>query len=98
MSGRRFVRAAAAGVGRSAMYGGGGGQISVRRRWDGRGGCEGGGDEVGIAICRGEVVGVGGECVAAELRCGRNAELERGEGGKVVDKSGFSRYQARAWL
>ena len=51
VSGHCFVRAAAAaGVGRSAMYGGGSCQMSVRRRWDERVGGEGGGDEVGIII------------------------------------------------
>ena len=42
VSGRCFVHAAAAGMGRSAMYGGGSCQMSARRRWDERVGCEGG--------------------------------------------------------
>ena len=41
MSGRCLVRATAAGVGRSAMYGGGSCQMSVRRRWEERVGGEG---------------------------------------------------------
>ena len=44
MSGRCVVRAAV-GVGRSEMYGCGSCQMSVRRRWDERVGCEGGGDK-----------------------------------------------------
>ena len=49
VSGCCIVRAAATGVRRSAMYGGGSCQMSVRRRWDERGGDEGSGDEVGVA-------------------------------------------------
>ena len=59
MSGRCFVRVAVVGVGRSAIYGGGSCQMSVRHRWAGRGECEEGRDGVGVVGFRGEVVGVG---------------------------------------
>ena len=73
MSGRCFVRAAAAGVGRSAMYGEGSCQMSVRRRWDERVGGEGTGDEVGVVICRGEAVGAG-RCCAVAAAAGSDGE------------------------
>ena len=56
------------------MYGGGSCQMSVRRRWDERGGCRGGGDEVGIGRCLGEMVGVGRFCAVA---CNSRKCLER---------------------
>ena len=60
-----FARAATAGTGRSAMYGGGICQMSVRRRWDERVGCEVIADEGECAVSCGEVVGVARLCAVA---------------------------------